>query len=86
MLERDTQIDHEQEHEHDYERGATLRIERAHRRITMSRSGPIGKKQCLERSLRSDSPRRRHFAFSRVDFLHAQGCAVVDLVQPGFVA
>src|ERR1044071_8538068 len=52
----------------------------------MSRSGPLGKKQCLERSLRSDPPRRRHSAFSRPDFLYPQGCALLDLVQPGFVA
>ena len=63
-----------------------MRIERALRRITMSGSGPHGKKQRLERSLRSDSSRRRHAAFPRADFLHAEGCALLGLVQPGLAA
>ena len=53
-------------------------------KITILCGGPNGKKQRLERSLRPHLARRRHTAFSRADFLHAQGCALLGLVQPHF--
>src|SRR5437588_10302325 len=56
-------------------------IERAFRRITMSASGPIGKRHCLDGSLRSDLLGRRHPPFSAADSLPPERCSLVVLVQ-----
>ena len=59
-------------------------IERRRRRITITRGGSHGQTQRLERSLRSRPPFRRHAALFCADFLHAERCAVLGLVQPYF--
>ena len=53
-------------------------------RITIRRGGPHRQTQRLERSLRSRSTFRRDAAVFCADFLYAEGCTVLDLVQPYF--
>lgn len=73
MLMLDSNFDYEHEHEQEF-------IETRARGVTMMAGGKISKKQRLERGLCPRSPFRGNAAFSRVDFLYAEGSPLVGLV------
>src|ERR1700745_1689998 len=60
------------------------KIEKSCCGITIRRGGSHGQTQCLERSLRARSTVLGDFAVFCADFLYAEGCAVLGLVQPYF--
>jgi hypothetical protein len=60
------------------------KIERRRCRLTIRRGGSHRQTQRVERSLRSRSAILRNPAVFCADFLHAEGCALLGLVQPYF--